>query len=161
MIAFLAFVKMGCLVAESKPVMMSGSENSGRTLETGSSSLMRPRWTHCKAEMEVRSFVQEAIQNTAPESLSFAFGSNDSFPTAFSYLYDGSVSTGQRREEWAQSGRSGKCTSSTCDENGVCNDALIDSLLDAFFKRLHLNGLRGSLCCEDIGKVGRFIITPP
>ena len=115
-IGFFALTRIGSLVALSKPVRTFGSANSGKVLETGSSSVMRPRWTHCKAEIEVRSFVHDAIQNTASCLISSALSSSDSFPNAFSYLYKGSV----RKDERLWGGMlAGRGTSGTCFEDGV------------------------------------------
>ena len=56
MIGFVAGVNIGLLVAGSMPVSMSGWAYSGRMPETGSSSVIRPRSTHWRAEMVVRSW---------------------------------------------------------------------------------------------------------
>lgn len=51
------------------PVRMSGLLSSGNTPETGSSSVIRPRSTHCIAAMLVMSLVHEAMMKVALRSM--------------------------------------------------------------------------------------------
>jgi hypothetical protein len=59
---------MGLCVLRSKPVKMSRFLSSGRTRVTSSSSVIRPRSTHCKAATVVMSLVHEARQKVASTS---------------------------------------------------------------------------------------------
>ena len=53
---FMALVIMAVLVWGSMPRMMRGWAYSGSMLETGSSSVIRPRSTHWRAQMVVSSY---------------------------------------------------------------------------------------------------------
>jgi hypothetical protein len=59
---------MGLCVLLSKPVKMSRFLSSGRRRVTSSSSVIRPRSTHCKAATVVMSLVHEARQKVASTS---------------------------------------------------------------------------------------------
>ena len=59
---------MGLCVLRSKPVKISRFLSSGRTRVTSSSSVIRPRSTHCKAATVVMSSVHEARLKVASTS---------------------------------------------------------------------------------------------
>ena len=60
MISFLGLVSWSSFFLTSFQVIISNPTNSGSTMATGSSSVMRLRSTHCKAAMTVINFVHEA-----------------------------------------------------------------------------------------------------
>jgi hypothetical protein len=82
---FLAAWRMGALVEGSKPVTMDGWANSGRIDEIGESRVTRPRETHCRAAMDVRSLVQEASQKMASGWRGAALGERVSRPKDLVY----------------------------------------------------------------------------
>lgn len=81
-ILFSAFLKIGLSVPSSNPVMIWRSLSSVKKGETSSSRPICPLSTHCKAAMEVKSLVQDAIMNVASR---FIFSVGDFIPKAFWY----------------------------------------------------------------------------
>jgi hypothetical protein len=88
-------------------VMIGKSLSSGMYLYTGSSRVMRPRSTSCMAQMEVISFVQEAIHmiEDGVRGDWSAPSRTERLPKDFSYLKEPEDVSWRLMEEGARGGR--------------------------------------------------------